>query len=127
MLLSFVQEETIAKEILEVNSKYADLISKEGGINEEITTNWTTEITNIQLKWGQHCVDTAWRYRINHDIKPIMTYGFSKAKEEIKMAVKIRFRGLQKTIPLLNNGNLHRRLEKIHVLAWWPSNIRVEI
>ena len=47
MLLSFVQEETIAKEILEVNSKYADLISKEGGINEEITTNWTTEITNI--------------------------------------------------------------------------------
>jgi hypothetical protein len=56
-----------------------------------------------------------------------MSYGFSKSKEQIKMAIKIRFRGLQKLIAGLDCGNLERKLHKVPALSWWPANVRTEL
>jgi hypothetical protein len=127
LLLSFVQEETIAEEITAINKKYAEMIIAGQENIENVRKMWENEITEIQLKWGQRCVDTAWKFRRNGEISHIMSYGFSKAKEEIKMAMKIRFRGVQKLIASLNSENLERKIHKVPALSWWPSNVRTEL
>ncbi len=54
----------------------------------------------------------------------IKTSDFNAIKEHLKMAIKIRFRGLQKELPkILENPD---KIKDLKNLAWWPSNLRYE-
>ena len=86
------------------------------------------ELTAIMLAFLKETCDTAWTHRKDPAIRPLFRTHWRIAKEDLKLAIKLRFKGALTELQKLSKCNTCTN-EQIRILfenLWWVGNIRQE-